>query len=112
VDTTKIKYGVVRIAQSCFAFFAGTFGALFGIALVFAGIVLSVEMIGRNSQWFDRKLQLLTVGVITVLSSISFTHWLLLALVFIVWNSNMVGRRILDKLTAIESALVHKAPRR
>lgn len=115
MDKTKIKYGVVRIAQSSFSFFTHTFLRLFAIVLVFAGIVLFVELIERNSQWFDGKLQLLTVGIIAAVSSISFTQWLLLLLVLIVWNINVAGRRILDKLKDIESAVVterHEAERR
>jgi hypothetical protein len=112
VDKTKIKYGVARIVQSSFSFFTHTFLRLFGIVLALAAIVLFVELIGRNSQWLDRKLQLLTVGIIAVVTSISLTQWLLLVLVLIVWNNNIVGRRILDKLKAIESALGDRAPRR
>jgi hypothetical protein len=111
VDKTKIKYGVVRIAQSSFSFFTHTFLRLFGIVLVFAAILLFVALIEGNSQWFDRKLQLLIVGIIAVVTSISLTQWLLLVLALIVWNSNIVGRRILYKLKAIESALVDRAPR-
>ena len=111
MDKAKIKYGVVRIAQSTFSFFTHTFLRLFGIVLVLAAIVLSVELIERNWQWFDRKLQFLTVGIIAVVTSISLTQWLLLVLVLIVWDNNIVGRRILDKLKTIESALVDRAPR-
>jgi len=106
VDKTKIKYGVARIAQSSFSFFAHNFLPMFSIVLVFAAIVRFVELIGRDSQWLDRTLQLLAVGIITVVTSISLTQWLLLVLVLIVWNSNIVGRRILERLKAIESALV------
>ena len=105
VNKTKIKYGVVRIAQSSFSFFAQTFGVLFGVVLVFAGIVLFVELMGHNVQWLGKTLQLLTAGVISVVASISFTQWLLLVLVLILWNNNIVGRRILDKLKDIESAM-------
>lgn len=49
VDKTKIKYGMIRIAQSIFSFLTPTFLRLFGIVLVLAAIVLFVELIGRYS---------------------------------------------------------------
>jgi hypothetical protein len=105
MDKAKLRYGVARIAQSSVSFLAHTFLPLFGIVLLFAAIVLFVEAIGGNVQWFNEKLHSLTVLGVAVATSISFTQWLLLALVFIVWNISIAGGRILDKLNHIESAL-------
>lgn len=105
MDRAKIKYGVVRIAQSSFSFFAHTFILLFGIVLAFGALVLLVALMERSSQWFDRTLRLSTVGIIAAVTSISFTQWLLLVLVLIVWNNNIVGRKILETLKDIESAV-------
>lgn len=105
MDKTKVKYGVVRIAQSSVIFIAQTFGALFGIVLAFAGIAFIVE---RAANRFDGTIRFLAAGIIAVVNSISFTQWLLLVLVLIVWNNNLVGRRILNKLKEIESAVATK----
>ena len=104
MDTTKIKYGVTRITQSCFSFFAGTVGKMFGLVLVFVGILLLVE----NRKLLAAGITTVATPIINVVTSISFTQWLLIVLVFIVWKNNVVGKRILDKLKDIESAMVTK----
>lgn len=117
VDKVKVKYGVVRIAESSGAFFIQTFGRMFWIMALLAGIVLLIGVIASNGQWLDRRLQLLAfstgnhvvrlwvVEAIAAITSISFTQWLLIVLVLIVGNNNIVARRILEKLKDGESAV-------
>jgi hypothetical protein len=114
VDKAKIRYGVVRITRSGFSFFAHTFLRLFAIVLVFLGVLYIPKLaahVGFNLQWLDRKFHLFAAGIIAIVSSISVTQWLLLLLLLIVWNTNIVGRRTLDKLRDIESAVATKIRR-
>jgi hypothetical protein len=103
VDKAKIKFGVVRIAQSSFSFFAQTFLRLVFVILIFAGIIFGVGYLA-NQPW-DKAIHFFAAGLSALVSSISVTQWLLLILVLFVWNISVVGRRILHKLTDIEAAL-------